>query len=82
VASFPDEMEMIAVLINCDGIHGTTQNWLLNNGVIIARGGAANGSGGDIAYHGISPDRDSSPPPGFIDNAGSGSGRPGDFAGE
>ena len=82
VASFPDEMEMIAVLINCDGRHGTTQNWLLNDGVIIARGGAANGSGGDIAYHGISPDGDSSPPSGSIDNAASGSGRPGDFAGE
>jgi hypothetical protein len=82
VASFPDEMEMIAVLINCDGRHGTTQNWLLNNGLIIARGGAPNGDGGDIAYHGISPDRDSSPPSGAIDNAASGSGRPGDFAGE
>jgi hypothetical protein len=82
VASFPDEMEMIAVLINCDGRHGTTQNWLLNNGLIIARGGATNGNGGDIAYHGISPDRDSSPPSGAIDNAASGSGRPGDFAGE
>jgi len=82
VAGFPDNMEMIAVLINCDGIHGTTQNWLLNDGMIIARGGAANGSGGDIAYHGKSPDGDSSPPSGNIDNAGSGSGRPGDFAGE
>jgi hypothetical protein len=82
VASFPDEMEMLAVLINCDGKHGTTDNWLDNRGLIIARGGAANGNGGDIAYHGISPDRDSSPPSGNIDNAGDGTGRPGDFAGE
>ena len=70
VAAFPDEMEMIAVLINCDGKHGTTENWLDNRGLIIARGGAANGNGGDIIYHGISPDRDSSPPSGNIDNAG------------
>jgi len=82
VAGFPDNQEMIAVLINCDGIHGTTQNWLRNDGMIIARGGPANGSGGDIVYHGKSPDGDSSPPSGNIDNAGSGSGRPGDFAGE
>ena len=82
VAGFPDEMELIAVLINCDGKHGTTENWLDNQGLIIARGGAANGNGGDIVYHGISPDRDSSPPSGNIDNAGNGSGRPGDFGGE
>jgi hypothetical protein len=82
VASFPDNMEMLAVLINCDGKHGTTDNWLDNRGLIIARGGAANGNGGDIAYHGISPDGDSSPPSGNIDNAGNGTGRPGDFAGE
>src|SRR5204862_352666 len=56
VASFPDEMEMIAVLINCDGRHGTTQHWLLNNGRIIARGGAPNGDGGDIRYPGTDTD--------------------------
>jgi len=82
VASFPDQMEMLAVLINCDGKHGTTENWLDKQGLIIARGGAANGNGGDIAYHGISPDGDGSPPSGNIDNAGNGTGRPGDFAGE
>ena len=82
VAGFPDEMELIAVLINCDGKHGTTENWLDNQGLIVARGGAANGNGGDIIYHGISPDRDSSPPSGNIDNAGNGSGLPGDFGAE
>jgi hypothetical protein len=82
VASFPDNMEMIAVLINCDGKHGTTANWLENRGLIRARGGAANGNGGDIVYHGISPDGDSSPPSGNIDNAGNGGGRSGDFDGE
>jgi len=82
VAGFPDEVELIAVLINCDGKHGTTDNWLDNQGLIVARGGAANGNGGDIIYHGISPDRDSSPPSGNIDNAGNGSGLPGDFGAE
>ena len=81
-ANFPDEIEMIAVLINCDGIHGSSANWLENRGWIIARGGAANGNGGDIVYHGISPDRDSSPPSGNIDNAASGTGRPGDYGAE
>ena len=69
-ANFPDEIELIAVLINCDGKHGTTANWLVNRGWIIARGGAANGNGGDIVYHGRSPDGDTSPPSGNIDNAG------------
>ena len=32
VAGFPDDMEMIAVLINCDGKHGTTENWLTTRG--------------------------------------------------
>ena len=68
--AFPDEMEQIAVLINCDGKHGTTENWLVNQGLIVARGGAANGNGGDIVYHGISPERDTNPPSGNIDNAG------------
>jgi hypothetical protein len=81
-ANFPDGMEMIAVLINCDGKHGSSDNWLENRGWIIARGGAANGSGGDIVYHGISPDRDSSPPSGNIDNAGNGTGRHGDYGAE
>ena len=73
---------MIAVLINCDGKHGTTENWLDNRGWIIARGGAANGNGGDIAYHGISPDRDSSRRQETSTTPASGTGRPGDFAGE
>jgi hypothetical protein len=82
VASFPDEMELIAVLINCDGKHGTTENWLVNQGLIVARGGAANGNGGDIVYHGRSPEGETNPPSGNIDNAANGSGRPGDFGAE
>jgi hypothetical protein len=82
VASFPDAIEQIAVLINGDGIPGMTDNWLVNDGLIVARGGTANGNGGDIVYRGTSPDRDSRPPPGNIDNAGNGTGKPGDYAGE
>jgi hypothetical protein len=82
VASFSDGMEQIAVLINCDRQHGTTDSWLENRGLIVARGGAANGNGGDIVYHGISPDRNTSPPAGNIDSAGNGMGKPGDFSGQ
>jgi len=82
VASFPDNQEQIAVLINCDGKHGNTVNWLLNSGMIIARGGAPNGNGGDVAYHGIAPDGNVSPPSGNVDTSGSGSGKAGDFRGE
>jgi len=82
VASFPDNQEEIAVLINCDGMHGNTHNWLQNSGMIVARGGAPNGNGGDVAYHGIAPDGSVSPPPGNVDTSGSGSGAAGDFRGE
>jgi hypothetical protein len=82
VAPLPDGMEQIAVMIDCDGAQGAKENWLDNRGVIVARGGAANGSGGDIVYRGTSPDRNPSPPAGNIDNGGSGSGKPGSFAGE
>jgi hypothetical protein len=82
VASFPDNQEKIAVLINCDGKHGNTANWLRNDGMIIARGGAPNGNGGDVAYHGIAPDGNVSPPSGNIDTSGSGSGAAGNFRGE
>jgi hypothetical protein len=82
VAAFPEDRELIAVLVNCDGIHGNSRNWLQNLGWIITRGGAHNGNGGDIAYHGITPDRNPKPPSGNIDTAADGSGVAGDFRGE
>ena len=82
VAAFPRDRELIAVLFNCDGIHGNSHNWLQNLGMIIARGGAHNGDGGDIAYHGITPDGNPKPPSGNIDTAADGTGVPGDFRGE
>lgn len=53
VAVFPEDQEMIAVLLNADGIHGTPMNGVIDNqGVLIARGGEVGGAGGDIAFHG------------------------------
>jgi len=91
VPSFPDNQEQIAIFLNCDGAHGNTLNWMENDGRLVARGGAHNGAGGDIVYHGIppgalgtgGPDSGDYPvPSGNIDMAGDGTGVPGDFDGE
>ncbi len=82
VAAFPDDREMIAVLLNCDGIHGGSHNWMVNRGWIVARGGAHNGNGGDVAYHGITSDGNKRPPSGNIDLAADGIGVAGDYRGE
>jgi len=88
VAEFPvvqnDEyaVEQIAVLINSDGVHGSDHGWLDNRGQIIVRGGKANGSGGDVVFHGRREDGNETPTPGNIDSAADGSGTAGDFAGE
>jgi hypothetical protein len=88
VALFPvkqdDEydIEQIAVLINSDGVHGSDHGWIDNRGLITARGGATNGSGGDVVFHGRQSNGNETPLPGNIDNGGNGTGTPGDFAGE
>jgi hypothetical protein len=94
VAPFPDHQEQISVFLNCDGVHGNTLNWLDNRGKVIAHGGAHDGSGGDVVYHGVSPSgntpgglngngtRNYSPPSGDINIAGNGNGQPGDYRGE
>jgi adhesin HecA-like repeat protein len=88
VALFPvhqdDEysIEQIAVLINSDGVHGSDHGWIDNRGLITARGGATNGAGGDVVFHGKQQDGNETPLPGNVDNAGDGSGAHGDFAGE
>jgi hypothetical protein len=91
VPVFPDNQESIAIFLNCDGAHGNTCNWMENNGLLIARGGVNNGTGGDIVYHGIPPgvlgtdgadSGDYSVPSGNISNKGDGTGLPGDFDGE
>ncbi len=92
VPVFPDNQEAIAIFLNCDGQHGNTNNWMENDGWLYANGGAHNGNGGDIVYHGIpkdarmDPNFDSYPdypvPSGNIQNHGDGSGAKGDFLGE
>ncbi len=91
VATFPTDQEEISIFLNCDGAHGNTCNWMENDGLLVARGGVHNGTGGDIVYHGIppgvlgtpSPDSgDYKVPSGNISNKGDGTGLPGDFDGE
>ncbi len=84
--------EEIAILLNCDGEHGNTNNWMANNGWLYANGGVHNGHGGDIVYHGIPPMARQDPnfdsygdypvPSGNIQNNGDGTGLKGSFAGE
>jgi hypothetical protein len=88
VATFPmrqdDEyaIENIAVLINSDGVHGSDHGYIDNRGQIIARGGGANGSGGDVVFHGKRQDGNETPLPGNVAQQGDGTGMAGDYAGE
>jgi len=83
VANFPDDQEMIAVLLNSDGLHGTPLNGVTDNqGVIIARGGEAGGAGGDIAFHGEGTGGLHDPLGGHLEMAGSGTGAEGQFLSE
>ena len=76
------DVEQIAVLINSDGVHGSDRGWIDNQGKIIARGGKANGSGGDVVFHGKRQDGNETPLPGDVENGADGTGLNGDFAGE
>lgn len=92
VPSFPDNQEEIAIFLNCDGQHGNTFNWMENDGWLHANGGAHNGNGGDIVYHGIPKNARQDPnfdsygdypvPSGNIQMLGDGTGEKGDFLGE
>ncbi|HVT08568.1 MAG TPA: hypothetical protein VHO67_14000, partial [Polyangia bacterium] len=92
VPPFPDEQESIAIFLNCDGAHGNTFNWMENDGWLYANGGAHNGNGGDIVYHGIPKNARQDPlfdtygdypvPSGNIQMMGDGTGKKGDFLGE
>lgn len=81
VADFPVNGDKIAILVDCDNVSGTTLTWLDNKGRLVARGGASNGRGGDIMFHGRMPNG-SEPVPGNIDQAGHGTGPKGDFGSE
>ncbi|HXJ20903.1 MAG TPA: hypothetical protein VMT03_11785 [Polyangia bacterium] len=84
--------EEIAILLNCDGEHGNTNNWMENDGWLYANGGVHNGRGGDIVYHGIPMNARQDPnfdsygdypvPSGMIQNKGDGTGVSGTFDGE
>jgi hypothetical protein len=52
-----------------------------NRGLIVARGAAQNGSGGDVVFHGAGVGVHD-PVAGYQDRSGHGSGTAGDFAGE
>ena len=83
VATFPEDQELIAVLLNADGIHGTPLNGVIDNqGVLIARGGEANGAGGDIAFHGEGTGGLHDPLGGRMEMGGNGGGPEGQFASE
>ena len=82
VAIFPDAKERIAILFNCDGVHGETINWMENEGRMVARGGAHNGNGGDISYHGIGRAGNEKVAPGEMDIRADGTGKSGDFDSE
>ena len=83
VADFPVNQEMIAVLLNADGIHGTPKNGVIDNqGVVITRGGAGNGAGGDIAFHGEGTGGLHDPLGGHLEMSGDGTGPEGQFASE
>ena len=56
MAEFPTHLDQIAILLDCDNVEGDTLTWLDNRGRLRARGGAANGNGGDVMFHGITPD--------------------------
>jgi hypothetical protein len=76
------DVEQIAVLINSDGVHGPDRGWIDNRGQVITRGGAANGGGGDVIFHGKRQDGNETPLPGNVVNSGDGTGVNGVFAGE
>ena len=74
---------MIAVLLNADGIHGRPKDGVIDNqGVVIARGGATGGAGGDIAFHGEGTGGLHDPLSGQLQMQGDGSGPDGQFASE
>jgi hypothetical protein len=65
-----------------DSESGLTRNMggiIRNNGLIVARGGANNGWGGDVTFHGRGHDTNRDPVAGNQDLAGHGSGLPGNY---
>lgn len=79
--NFPREVS--AVSLDSDtaaqsGLGGVIQNL----GLIVARGGAPDGWGGDVFFHGFGAPPHREPQSGNLDLAGAGPGRPGNFLGD
>jgi len=82
VADFPIYQEMIAVLLNADGVFGRPTDGVIDNqGVVIARGGATGGAGGDVAFHGEGVGHLHDPLSGHVELGGDDTGSDGQFAG-
>ena len=83
VALFPVHMEQLSVLIDTETIGGNSKDGVVENlGVIISRGGAANGAGGDVMFHGRMRTGEDKTVSGHTEQQGHGTGPHGDFAGE
>jgi hypothetical protein len=81
VALFPEGLDRIAVLLNSDSAPEELQDGQLQNlGQVIARGGAGNGSGGDVIFHGRQLGNSDDPVPGRVSSEGDGSGQPGQYS--
>jgi hypothetical protein len=82
VADFPIYQETIAVLLNGDGVFGRPTDGIIDNqGVVIARGGATGGAGGDVAFHGDGVGHLHDPLSGHVELGGDDTGSDGQFAG-
>lgn len=83
VGLFPKMIEQFAVLLDSETIKGGPKDGRLQNlGMIIARGGASGGWGGDVMFHGRSPTGLENAVSGPMDLAGNGTGQAGDFVAE
>jgi hypothetical protein len=76
----------IAVLLDADSVQGGPNpgGFIRNSGTVIARGGAPNGHGGDVEFHGLGDATDPvtgeiNPARGDVQNNGDGSGGNGVF---
>jgi hypothetical protein len=81
VGFFPNHQGKLAVILDADSAPGRlTDGFIDNRGRVVARGGAQNGWGGDVIFHGGGTGPGDDPLPGTVDLAGHGTGQPGDFA--
>jgi hypothetical protein len=76
-------LEQLSVLLDCETIQGNSQDGVIDNrGLIVSRGGAHNGAGGDVMFHARQPNGEDFTVSGPTDQRGDGTGLDGVFAGE